>query len=106
MPVIATKKKVKLHQIYSEKESEMFKNRKIKVLGMAVLLAAVAMFVIGPANMPASVQYSYFSRAIPPARASTILASGAQLHTYHLPWRSTSRENLWKLIPPKSTRPV
>jgi len=56
MPVIATKKKVKLHQIYSEKESEMFKNRKIKVLGMAVLLVAVVMFVVGPAKMPASVQ--------------------------------------------------
>jgi len=34
----------------------MFKNRKIKVLGMAILLVAVAMFVIGPAKMPASVQ--------------------------------------------------
>jgi hypothetical protein len=38
------------------KETEMFKNRQIQLLGTAVLLTAVAMFVISAVWLPASVQ--------------------------------------------------
>jgi hypothetical protein len=39
-----------------KKESEMFKNRKMKMLGMAVLIIAAILIVLSAVRLPASVQ--------------------------------------------------